>query len=513
MKNKVFFTLLIVFFSVFLDSKVVVSSLFSDHGVIQRGTPIKVWGWANPSEKIAVDFVGKTLETVADSKGNWSVTFPAQKVGDPKTLKITGENTLVIKDLLFGEVWVASGQSNMEWSLKKIIDGDLEPLLANDPQLRILKVNNRGSQTPQKDIDGYWTLTNEDSVKDFSAVGYYFARDLRRALGVPVGLIVNARGGSAAEAWVPRENLESDSRYYTYLNLYDRIVANYNHEVSIAVFKKKLAHWKTLFAKAKKTGKFSPRKPKHTDPRYSQLRPANLWNSRIYPLLNYGIKGVIWYQGETNTNKNRSYDYRYLLPMLIKTWRDHWGIGKFPFYWSQLTNFDKKEESQGVNSWAEMRESMTLTKQSVANTGQAVTTDLGEAKDIHPRRKLEVARRLLRWALAKDYGYDLLCQSPEFLKYNVQTNKVLIILDQTVKTLGLKDVLGFSVAGKDQKFIPAKAKISGKHVIVWHEDIPNPIAVRYNWGNNPEGNVISHIDLPLTPFRTDSWKLNSQIID
>ena len=253
----------------------------------------------------------------------------------------------MIKDLLFGEVWVASGQSNMEWSLKKIIDGDLEPLLANDPQLRILKVNNRGSQTSQKDIEGYWTLTNEDSVKDFSAVGYYFARDLLRALDVPVGLIVNAWGGSAAEAWVPRENLESDSRYHTYLNLYDRIVANYNHEELIAVFKKKLAHWKKLYDKAKKAGKFPPRKPKHTDPRYSQLRTANLWNSRIYPLLNYGIKGVTWYQGETNTNtnnnRNRSYDYRYLLPVLIKTWRDHLGIGKFPFYLSQLTNFDKKK--------------------------------------------------------------------------------------------------------------------------------------------------------------------------
>ena len=504
MKNKVFFTLLIVFFSVSLHSKVIVSSLFSDHGVIQRGIPIKVWGWASPSEKITVDFVGKTLETVADSKGDWSVTFPAQKVGEPKTLKITGENTLVIKDLLFGEVWVASGQSNMEWSLKKIIDGDLEPLLAKDKQLRILKVNNRGSQTPQKDIDGSWTITNENSVKDCSAVGYYFARDLRRALGVPVGLIVNAWGGSAAEAWVPRETLESDPRYHTYLKLYDRIVANYNYE---------LADRKKLFDKAKKTGKFPSRKPKQTDPRYSQLRPANLWNSRIYPLLNYGIKGVIWYQGETNANKNRSYDYRYLPPVLIKTWRDRWGLGEFPFYWSQLTNFDKKEESQGANSWTEIRESMTLTKQNVANTGQAITTDLGEAKDIHPRRKLEVARRLLRWALSKNYGYDLVSQSPEFLNYKVQTNKVLIILDQKVKTLDVKDVLGFSVAGKDQRFMPAQAKINGKHILVWHEDISNPLAVRYNWENDPKGNVISKIDLPLTPFRTDSWKLNSQITD
>ena len=512
MKSQFFCILLLLFLSLTLHGKVSVSSLFSDHGVIQRGVPVKVWGWANPAEKISINFVGMSLKTVADSNGNWSVTFPAQEVGKPQTMHITGENSLVINDLVFGEVWLASGQSNMGWSLGKTVDGDLEVLLANDPLLRVIKVSNRGSQVPNKDIQGSWAIATDDIIKGISAVGYYFGRDLRRALGVPVGIIVNPWGGSSAEAWVPRKVLEADPRYRSFLLMYDKKVANYNHAKTTADFEKKLANWKTLNAKAIKAKKPRPQKPeKPRDPRYDQRRPANLWNSRIYPLLNYGIKGVIWYQGETNTG--RSYDYRYLLPTLIKTWRDHWGLGEFPFYWAQLANYGQKERSPKFSSWAEIRESMTLTKGAVANTGQAVITDLGEAKDVHPRRKLEVGKRLLRWALANEYGFNLICKSPEFLSYEIQSNKIIVTLDQPVKTLDVKAVQGFSIAGKDQVFMPANAMIKGMQIAVWNDDLVVPQAVRYNWKNDPDGNVISKIDLPLTSFRTDSWKLKSQTTD
>lgn len=508
--NSLIIIINLLFCLITLSADVKLSSMYSDHAVIQRNVPFKVWGWADPSEKVTVNFVNNSLSTEADAEGNWSVTFPAQKAGGPHNMTVVAKNSLKVSNILFGEVWVCSGQSNMGWNVDSSVDGDLEVLLAKDTELRILHVGGSGSQTPQKDVMGKWAICTGQDLLRFSAVGYYYGRELRRALGVPVGLIGNAYGGSACEAWVPRDVLKSDKRNHPYIESFAKTVASYDEAKEIAAYEKKLAKWKIEAKKAKDEGLTVPRPPrKPRDPRYGQHRPANLWNTRIYPLLGYAIKGAIWYQGENNANY-RAYNYRYLLPMMIKTWRDQWGLGDFSFYWSQLADFGGENKKYNRSYWAEIRESMTVAMQTTPKTGQAVITDLGEAADIHPRRKLEVAQRLVRWALAKDYGFKLTHASPMYKSHEIKGNKIIITLDQDVKTLDVKDVLGFAIAGEDKNFIDAKAVIKKNIIEVWSDSIKKPLAVRYAWTNNPVCNVINNKDLPLTPFRTDDWKLGSQ---
>jgi sialate O-acetylesterase len=390
------------------------------------------------------------------------------------------------------------------------VDGDLELLLAKDKDLRIVTVTNNASQHPQKEIDGKWSPAIGEELKEFSAVGYFFGRELRRALGVPVGLINNSWGGSAIEAWIPRDVLQSDERNLDYIKKFDQRVRDFKTGQAMLNYEEDLKGWREVSKQAKLVGKSAPRAPrKPTDPTFHQHRPANLWNGRVTPLLNYGIKGVIWYQGEANT-WDRSYHYRHMLPMLIKTWRAKWNLGNFPFYWSQLADFGKKRDVDGFSPWAEIRESMTVAMQNPQNTGQAVITDLGEDADIHPRRKLEVAKRLVRWALAKDYGFNLVYSSPMYESHKVVGNKFVVTFDQVVKAYETKKVLGFTLAGKDQKFQIAQGRIKGNTIEVWCEGISQPVALRYGWAGNPIGNIISIQDLPLTPFRTDSWKLGSE---
>lgn len=507
MKSTLLFTLALSFT---LKADVTLPNLYSDNAVIQRNVPFKVWGWAAPAEEVTVHFVGSKLSCKANEEGNWSVTFPAQKAGGPYKMVVEGKNTITRENLMFGEVWVCSGQSNMQWNLLRSVDGDVELLLAKDKDLRIITVTNDASQSPVKDIDGVWSAAIGDPLKDFSAVGYYFGRALRRALGVPVGLINNSWGGSAIEAWIPRSVLMTDERNNPYLEIFAEKVAKFKSGQTNAEYKKNMQRWEGLARKARNTNQPLPRKPREPrDPTYSQHRPANLWNGRVTPLLNYAIKGVIWYQGEANT-WDRAYHYRNLLPMLIKTWRQKWNLGDFPFYWSQLADFAQKRDVDGFSPWAEIRESMTLTMMNTKNTGQAVITDLGEDADIHPRKKFEVARRLVRWALAKDYGFDLVYSSPMYESHEIVKNKIIVKFDQKVKAYETKKVWGFTVAGKDQKFKVAQGRIKNNIIEIWSDEVKEPVALRYNWAGNPIGNIISLQDLPLTPFRTDRWKLGSE---
>jgi sialate O-acetylesterase len=443
------------------------------------------------------------------------VTFSAQKAGGPHGLVVKGSNEISRSDILFGEVWVCSGQSNMGWSVGSSRDGDLEALLCEDSNLRLITISNKGSQEKHKDVQGTWTLANSQSVPRFSAVGYYFGRELRRALNVPVGLINNAWGGSACEAWVPRAVLTTDKRNDRYVKAFAERVAGFDEEKTMAAYQKKLEAWKLKAKKARADKTAVPRAPrKPQNPRFGQHRPANLYNTRINPLLGYGIKGAIWYQGENNTNDNRSYGYRYLLPMMIKTWRKDWGVGDFSFYWSQLADFAQSRDADGYSPWAEMRESMTVAMQTTPKTGQAVITDLGEDTDIHPRKKVEVAKRLVRWALVKDYGFELECSSPMYKSHEIKADKVTLQFDHIaggLRVYDFKTVTGFTIAGADQKFVPAQAKIMGDKIQVCSDQVKVPVAVRYAWAGNPECNIYSKIDLPLTPFRTDNWKLGSQI--
>ncbi|MCM8536464.1 MAG: sialate O-acetylesterase [Lentisphaeraceae bacterium] len=498
-----------VLISLSLSADVTLTSLYSDNAVIQRHAPVKIWGWASPSEKVTVTFVGKKLATKTDSKGNWSVVFPAQKAGGPHSMTVTGKNTIQRKNLLFGEVWVCSGQSNMQMNVGQAVDGDIEVLLAKDTDLRVLTVTNAGEQTPQKDVDGGWEMATGGQLKNFSAVGYYYGRELRRALGVPVGLIDNSWGGSSCETWIPQDVLKSDKRNQPYIETFAKKLAKFEKS-DLTQHDQKRKALQERIKKAKSSGKIPPSPPTAMrDIRHGQHRPGNLWNARINPLLGYGIKGVIWYQGENNT-RTESYIYRYTLPMMIKTWRKNWNSGEFSFYWSQLANYSRNRDKNGASPWAEIRESMTLTMQSTPKTGQAIITDLGEDKDIHPRKKLQIAKRLVRWALVKDYGFKLTYSSPMYKSHETKGNKIIVTLDQEVKTIDVRDVLGFTIAGDDQKFVKAQAKINKNKVEIWSDSISKPAAIRYAWAGNPVSNVINKTDLPLTPFRTDKWKLSSE---
>jgi sialate O-acetylesterase len=397
--------------------------------------------------------------------------------------------------VLVGEVWICSGQSNMEWPVGASNDADLEIATAKYPLIRLITVPILGTQEPQKDFHGQWQTCRPDTVRGFTAVGYFFGRTLNQMLEVPIGLIDDAWGGSACEAWIRRDILAADEKYAPMLKRWDKL-------------EKDFAEWKTAADKAKAEGK----KPPTPSPRNladlmgGNSRPANIYNGVLKPTIGYGIRGAIWYQGESNAG--RAYQYRDLFPLMIKSWRDEWGQGDFSFYWVQLADFMAETPEPKGSTWAELREAQTMTKK-LPKTGEAVIIDLGEGKDIHPKNKQDVANRLVRWALARDYGIKIACESPIYKAMEKNGNKIVLRFDhagQGLKTFDVTEPRGFAIAGSDQKFVNAKAKIVAPGTVeVWSDAISEPAAVRYAWADNPVCNVYSAAGLPLTPFRTDDW--------
>ncbi|MEX0321496.1 MAG: sialate O-acetylesterase [Puniceicoccaceae bacterium] len=491
---------ILVFFCSTLLGDLSLPNIFTDHMVLQRDQQNPVWGKAKPGEKITVQIAGQSHAAKTGKDGKWRVKLDPLPAGGPHVLKVKGSNTVTIKDVLVGEVWFCSGQSNMEWSVNISYNAEVEKVSANYPQIRLLTVQKLGTQTPAEDITGQWEICTPESVGDFSAVGYFFGRRLHNALNVPIGLIDNAWGGSAAEAWIPRETLEKDSRYDDLLQHWDEQVAA-NPPGS---FEKKLEDYQ----KWVKSGRPDPQQRRPRDILAGQHRPANIYNGMLAPTVGYGMRGVIWYQGETNGG--RSYQYTHLFPLLIQSYRDLWQQGDFPFYYVQLADFQDEVDEPGDSTWAELRQAQTMTMDVVPNAGQAVIIDVGEGRDIHPRDKQTVANRLARWALANDYGFDIAYQSPRYKSMEVKGNKVRITLDHVsdggLWSFDVKEVIGFSIAGKDQKFVWAEAKIvSNNEVEIWSDDVSKPVAVRYGWAQNPRLNLFDRNGLPVTPFRTDDW--------
>lgn len=481
-------------------------AIFGDHMVLQQKQNDRVWGTADPGEDVTVTIADQTKTAKADADGKWSVTLDPLSAGGPHTLTVKGKNTLEFKDVLVGEVWLCSGQSNMGMTVAGAHDGDLEPLAANDPKLRLISVPQVGTQEPQTDFKGQWELASPESVKPFSAVGYYFGRQLRQTLDVPVGLIDDAWGGSACEAWVRRDILASHEQFKPLLERWEQIEQAYPK--AKADYDAKMAEWTEAAAKAKAEGKPAPRPPGNPNAAMiGNARPANIYNGVLKPTIGYGIRGVIWYQGESNAG--RAYQYRALFPLMIQSWRDEWGIGDFPFYWVQLADFLPEKTEPGDSSWAELREAQTMTLKKLPNTGEAVIIDLGEGKDIHPRNKQDVAKRLVRWALARDYGIDIAHQSPTYQSMEKNGNKITLTFDHVgngFRPFDVPEPIGFAIAGSDRKFVWAKAKVVGKNQVeVWSDDVSDPVAVRYAWADNPVCNLYSVEGLPVTPFRTDDW--------
>jgi sialate O-acetylesterase len=343
-------------------------------------------------------------------------------------------------------------------------------------------------------------------VGGFTAAGYFFGRELYRNLQVPIGLIHCSWGGSSCETWVKRSLLEADPQYRGLLDQWDRVCATYDPEKAKAAYQVQLAKWKKTVEAAKAAGTAAPRQPRAPgDPRTGQHRPANLYNGMLLPVLPFAIRGVIWYQGETNAG--RAYQYRSLFPLMIKNWRDDWKQGDFPFYFVQLANFRAVKPEPSDSDWAELREAQTMTLK-VPHTGQAVIIDIGDAVDIHPKNKQDVGKRLALWALAKDYGRDVVYASPMYKSMTTKGSRVTISFDHACVGLTTKDgtdAKGFAIAGADKKFFWADAKIVGDTVVASSPQVLQPVAVRYAWADNPVCNLYSKAGLPVCPFRSDDW--------
>jgi len=475
-------------------------NIFGDHMVLQREQANPVWGTADTGEAVTVTIDGQSHATVAAEDGKWRVKLNPLNAGGPYTLSVTGNNSLSFEDVLVGEVWFCSGQSNMGWVMKNTNHADVELATANNPQIRLIAVAKDGTQELKDNFKGQWEVSTSESAAGFSAVGYLFGKRLQNALNVPVGLIDNSWGGSSAEAWVPRETLEA-------AGIYDALLASWD-EKTAALTDEMQAARVDEFRAWEAAGKPAPWKRWPNDPRNGQHRPANIYNGMVHPLTGYGIRGVIWYQGESNAG--RAYQYRELFPLLITTWRDLWQQGDFPFYWVQLADYQSEASEPGDDAWAELREAQTMTL-SLPNTGEAVIIDAGEGRDIHPRDKQTVADRLVRHALAKDYGYDMVSDSPSYASMAIEGNTVTLAFDDVsedgLRAFDTTEVKGFSIAGADQKFVWAMAEIVGKNKVkVSSELVSEPVAVRYAWAINPVGNLQDRNGLPVTPFRTDDWK-------
>lgn len=482
------------------------NNMFGDHMVLQQGIRNKVWGKAEPGEAVTVTLGSQVKSVAAGQDGSWEVLLdPVNEYGGPHTLTVKGKNTVTFSDVMIGEVWVCAGQSNMQWSVNQSRDADIEKAAAKFPAIRIISVPQVGTQETQWNFNGKWKTCSPESVGDFSAVGYFFGRQLHQTLGVPIGLINNAWGGSAAEAWVRRDKLAAHGPLKA---LNERWV---KFEEGAAGYEKAMTDWKESAAKAKAEGKPVPQQPANPEGMMKgNSRPGNIHAGVLAPTIGYGIRGAIWYQGETNAS--RAYQYRELFPFMIRSWREEWGVGDFPFYWVQLADFMAEKPEPAESAWAELREAQTMTMKALPNTGEAVIIDLGEGKDIHPTNKQDVGKRLARWALVETYKTPgIVCRSPLYKSMEKQGNKIVLSFDYVKSNKDWRpfDVnvpIGFTIAGADKKFVAAKATIlADGRIEVVSDAVADPVAVRYAWADNPICNMYSSAGLPLTPFRTDDF--------
>ncbi len=621
------------------------SALFTDGVVLQRGTEIHVWGTAPAGTKVRVSIDRQAGTTEADDDGNWSVRLPAMEAGGPHVLEIkAGGTSKVIRDVLIGDVWVASGQSNMEWTVSQSRDAEAEIAAANDPQIRQFYVPHMWAATPVDTVvGGPWTYAVPEQVGDFSAVAYFFAREIRKATGVPIGILHTSWGGSRIEPWMSMEALgmdpgalddlvaaereraervltsirerlgevptedgglvdgqavwaaadldESDwapitvpalweSQGYEgvdgiawYRVAFDLTVAEaaagvelglgqiddsdrtwvngvevggmqaaYNRPRVYPVPGSVLKAGRNVIAvRVEDTGGvggiWGPADGVYVGVngerrtldgwvfRLAEVRvtstvgdnqvPVGLFNAMIHPLLPFPIKGAIWYQGEGNAGGEDAVRYRDLFPAMIADWRSRWGVGDFPFLWAQLANYMAPDAEPSESDWALLRESQTATL-SVANTGQAILIDIGEADDIHPRNKQDVGLRLALAARHVAYGEDLVYSGPVYSSHEISGRSIVVAFDHIGQGLvGRRSdgstgadvsIEGFAIAGMDRRFVWATARIEDGRVVVTSPRVPSPVAVRYAWGNNPDrANLYNVEGLPAGPFRTDAW--------
>jgi len=486
------------------SAEIVLHPLFTDHMVLQQGQRIPVWGKASPGETVTVAVGPRKATTQADENGDWMVRLRMLNVGGPHELTVTGNaNTLAVRDVLVGEVWVASGQSNMQWTVSRSDNPEEEIANANYPKIRLFHVPRKTADSPQKTVEAQWQVTTPDTIPEFSAVAYFFGRELHEQLGVPVGLIHTSWGGTPSEAWTSFGKLEDTPEARPILERWADIIEK--HPQALDAFNKRMEEWKQAAEKAKADGEKAPAQPRPPLGPDHHHRPANLYNAMIAPLVPYAIKGAIWYQGESNAS--RAYQYRTIFPAMIEDWREQWDQGRFPFLFVQLANFRERNTEPVESDWAELREAQTMALD-LKNTGMAVTIDIGEADDIHPRNKQDVGKRLAYWTLANDYRQRVAPSGPLYASSSFRGDKAIVRFKHVRGGLVAQggELKGFAIAGADRNFVWANARITPlNRVEVWSEQVSRPVAVRYGWSDNPECNLYNGAGLPASPFRTDDW--------
>lgn len=470
-----------------------VASIFGDNMVLQQGINTPVWGTAKPGQDLRISFAGNSYEAKVNQDGKWLIKMPKIKAGGPlKMVVSTLEDSLVFIDVMVGEVWLASGQSNMQMKMPEINNAQKEVSEAKFNRIRFFNVALNISNKPLDQVKGSWKLCNPENAKQFSAAAYFFARDLHLDQNVPVGIISASWGATPVEAWTSGESLANHPDFKDSVKRYQKLEEN----------------WELLysdFLKNSEVAKQSNNSIKAPVMPLQKNYPTALYNAMIAPFVPYGIKGVIWYQGESNAT--RAVQYRSLFPLLINDWRTKWDNEKLPFLFVQLANFrERNSEPVSSDNWTLLREAQTMALK-LPNTGMAVAIDIGDAKDIHPKNKQDVGKRLHLAASHTAYNKPVVYSGPVYKKMIVKKNIAEINFNHVGAglTSNGNPLSAFEIAGADKKFYWANAEIVGDKIILSSGNVPKPVAVRYAWSTNPAASLYNKDGLPAAPFRTDEW--------
>ena len=495
----------------FAFAEVKLPRIFGNNMVLQRDMPAPIWGWAAADDEISITLSRQNEEaeivhtdTVkADEKGNWRAVLPATTAGGPYTLNVVGSNTVELTNILFGEVWVCSGQSNMAWSVNASKNRDAEIAAAKYPMIRLFNIPRASSGLPALDVNAEWRPTSPNTVRHFSAVAYFFGRHLHKELDVPIGLINTSWGGSRIEPWTPPVGFETVPTLSSITEEVEDIKNDYRLQLSDKL--KQLEDWIAESREALENDGVILQIPENIHPLMPHQKPTAIYNRMIYPIIPFAIRGALWYQGESNMREGMVYHEK--MKALIHGWRKVWEQGDFPFYFVQLApwgGYDRNDPTHLPRLWEAQTATLAL-----PNTGMVVTTDIGNIRDIHPRNKQDVGLRLAYWALAKTYGKDDVAYSgPLYKSMEVEGSTIRISFDYVGSGLMSRDgepLTWFQIAGEEKQFVEAVAVVDGDTVVVSSNSVPSPVAVRFGWNQIAEPNLMNKEGLPVSPFRTDSW--------
>lgn len=490
---KILATFLLLSFSA--QAAITLPAIFSDHMVLQSGKPVPVWGTADANAEVTVAIAGQKKTAKADANGKWSLKLDAlTATAEPQTLTI-GDKT--INDVLIGEVWLGSGQSNMALQVQGAKDYEGSKAAANVPLIRVFTESSGAATTAQTQGKGTWIICSADTVGRFSATLYFFGRNVYDVIKQPLGLINSSVGGTPIESWISPEAQQASAELKPFFEAMKQEKATFDEAKVKAVYERQVKKWADDVKKAKAEGKPMPRKPR--DPIETRARKGDvggLFNGKISPLIPYAIRGAVWYQGEANSNGAKPPFYQAQLTLLAKDWRTRWN-DEFPFAWVQLPNFTKPGEG-----WPLVREQMLNALSTIPNSGMAITLDIGEVKNIHPTNKQEVGRRLAQWALGEVYHKEVADTSGPLIDKATVKGGTFVLTFTHAKGLNAKgDLAEFEVAGADGKWQPAEAKIEGETVIVSSKAVAEPKQVRYAWKDNPAATLFNGAGIPASPFR------------